>query len=116
MLRDEVYLLDIADSAKGALAYVSGKTREQFFSDRQCQDAVIRRLEIVGEAARRVSQEGRSRYSDLPWREMVSMRNRMIHEYDDVDLEIVWDTVQVDLPQLVQKLRNIIPPGTDGGQ
>ena len=107
MSRDDAFLLDILESAKLALAYVRGLTWEQFLASREKQDSVIRRLEVIGEAARRVSPETRRRMADLPWAEMVRMRNIMIHEYDDVDLQIVWDTVRRDLPALVSRLRDL---------
>lgn len=110
MSRDAVYLLDILKAAKLALNYLKGKTKEDFFRDIQCQDAVIRRLEIIGEAAGRVSSTTTAKFPDLPWKKMVSMRNIMIHEYDDVDLAIVWDTVQNDLPRLIASLEPVIPP------
>lgn len=74
MQRDKEYLLDILEAAKLAIAYVDKKSREEFFADLQCQDAVIRRLEIIGEAARRISEETRAAYPDLPWNDMVGMR------------------------------------------
>jgi uncharacterized protein with HEPN domain len=74
------------------------------------QDAVVRRIEIVGEAARRVSQETRDKYPQIPWREMTNMRNLVIHEYDSVDIKQVWDTVQNKLPPLVEELAKIVPP------
>lgn len=109
MSRDSVYLLDIFKAAKLALNYLEGKTREAFFKDTQCQDAVIRRLEIIGEAAGRVSVATTAKFPNLPWKKMVSMRNLMIHEYEDVDLGIVWDTVQNDLPPLINLLEPLIP-------
>ena len=69
-----------------------------------------RRLEIIGEAARRISKETQAAYSDLPWSDMVGMRNIMIHEYDDVDLVIVWETVNNDLPPLIDALEKILHP------
>ena len=110
MWRDTEYLIDILEAAKLALAYVSGKSKGEFLEDNQCQDAVIRRLEIIGEAARRISDETRARYRKLPWKAMVGMRNVMIHEYDDIDLVIVWDTVQNDLPRLIAALEEVVPP------
>ncbi|MCX9013086.1 MAG: DUF86 domain-containing protein [Candidatus Methanoperedens sp.] len=110
MQRDREYLLDILEAAKLAIEYINGKTREEFFSDIQCQDAVIRRLEIIGEAARRISEDARTEYPDLPWSDMIGMRNVMIHEYDDVDLVIVWETVKNDLPPLVESLEKILKP------
>jgi len=108
MQRDREYLVDILEAAKIALDYVSDKSKTEFLNDLQCQDAVIRRLEIIGEAARRISDETRAAHPDLPWSEMVSMRNIMIHEYDDIDLVIVWETVQNDLPSLVESLEMIL--------
>jgi len=109
MSRDNEYLIDIVQSGKLAAAYVRGKTKDDFEADVQCQDAVIRRLEIIGEAARRLSAETQATYPQLPWRAMTQMRNLVIHQYDDVDLSIVWDTVQTDLPPLIAALEQIVP-------
>src|SRR3990172_1094657 len=89
MPRDSEYLLDILDAARLAMTYVAEKTKEEFEADIQCQDAVIRRLEIIGEAARRISDQTRSALPHLPWNAMIGMRSVMIHEYNDVDLGIV---------------------------
>jgi len=107
MSRDDQYLLDILEAAKLALSYVSGQTLHEFLNDTECQDAVIRRFEIIGEAARRTSQETRERLSQLPWSEMTGMRNLLIHEYDGVDLTIVWHAVQHNLPPLISELERI---------
>lgn len=72
MSRDETYLVDILESAKIAMDYVLGKSWDDFYDDIQCQDAVVRRIEIIGEAARRVSQATRDKYPQIPWREMTS--------------------------------------------
>ena len=110
MSRDTIYLLDILQAARLAQMYVAGKTLEEFSRDIQCQDAVIRRLEIIGEAARRLSDETRQSLASIPFNTMADMRNLLIHEYDDVDLSIVWDTVQIDLPSLIVILEKIVPP------
>lgn len=110
MSRDETYLVDIIESAKIAVNYVFDKDWDEFYNDMQVQDAVIRRIEIIGEAARRVSQEGREKYPQIPWREMTSMRNLVIHQYDIVDVKQVWDTVQNKLPPLIEELSKLIPP------
>lgn len=108
MSRDREYLLDILESARLACEYVRGKTFQEFSSDVQCQDSVIRRLEIIGEAARRVSEEGRAAAPELPWHAIVGMRNVMIHEYDDVDVGIVWNTVRESLPPLIEALESLL--------
>ena len=109
MQRDDVHLFDIVDSAKTALLYVAGKSQSEFLSDRQCQDAVIRRLEIVGEAARRLSDETRAAHSQLPWQDVIGQRNILIHKYDDVDFTLVWETLKNDLPQLIAYLEPLLP-------
>lgn len=108
MRRDMAYFIDIAEAAKLALSYVSNMTLEQFLEDIQCQDSVIRRLEIIGEAARRISEESRRTYPDLPWKEMTGMRNLLIHDYDEVDMYLVWQTVQKDLPDLLSRIEKAI--------
>ena len=103
-------MLDILEAARLASGYVLGKTKEEFLRDSQCQDAVVRRLEIIGEAARRISEPTRARISQVPWAAMIGMRNFMIHEYDDVDLQVVWDTVREHLPKLIETIEPLVPP------
>lgn len=110
MSRDNAYLLDILQAARLARSYVEGMTKPEFLANTQCQDAVIRRLEIIGEAARRLSDETRIALPELAWEAMVGMRNVLIHEYDDVDFSIVWDAIQGDLPPLIATLEKIVPP------
>lgn len=107
MSRDLASLIDILESSKIALQHLGDKSLEQFVSDIQCQDAVIRRLEIIGEAARRISNETRELYPDLPWTAMIRMRNVMIHDYDGLDMHIVFETLITDLPPLIETLKNI---------
>lgn len=98
MQRDNAYLRDIQESAQLALDYLEGVDLETFTHNIQLQDAVIRRVEIIGEAARRVSETTRAANPTLPWRQMIGMRNQVIHMYDGVDVEVVWATVREDLP------------------
>lgn len=111
MQRDKEYIIDIIEAAKLAIQYTDETTREEFFGNTQNQDAVIRRIEIIGEAARRLSEETQAAYPEIPWSDLISMRNILIHEYDDIDIGIVWETVRNDLPLLVDSLVNIL--GTD---
>ena len=91
-------------------AYVEGVTRHEFLVDTQLQDSVIRRIEIIGEAAGRVSSEFREKTPEISWNEIRGMRNRMIHVYDDIDMDIVWETVQQDIPHLISQLERLAPP------
>jgi uncharacterized protein with HEPN domain len=109
MPRDDDNLLDILAAAKWARAHVEGMTREMFLADVKTQDSVIRRLEILGEAARRILESLRLSLPAVPWRAMIRMRNFLIHEYDDVDPGFVWDTVQNDLPPLIAALEPLVP-------
>jgi uncharacterized protein with HEPN domain len=108
MQRDEQYLIDILESAKMAMHYINDLSWDDFLNDVRTQDAIIRRFAVIGEAARRVSNETQSKYLDLPWREMIGMRNLAIHEYDAIDFEIVWNTVHKNLPALIESLNSII--------
>ncbi len=108
MQRDCEYLPDILEAAKIASDYVGVMDRNEFLGDLQCQDAVIRRLEIIGEAARRISVKTHEDYPDLPWSDLIGMRNIRIREYDAVDLYIVWETVHCDLSPLIDVIENIL--------
>jgi uncharacterized protein with HEPN domain len=108
MPRDRELLLDILESARLAIAYVQGLMREDFLHDAKCQDAVVRRLEVIGEAARRTSLALQTSFTQLPWKAMVGLRNVIAHEYDEIDLIVVWDTVQNDLPSLVRAVEEAL--------
>jgi len=108
--RDQAYLLDILIASRKAIEFVSNLTHEEFLASELHQNAVIRPLEIIGEAARKISAETKSKYPQIPWREMVGMRNLLIHEYLDVDLSTVWDTIQSDLPDLISAIEPLVPP------
>lgn len=108
MQKDRASFLDILDSCKKIMQYTEGKTLEAFLADTACQDAVIRRIEIMGEAARRISDEMKTKYPELPWQEMIGMRNVMIHEYDGLDIHLVWETVSVDVPALADAIQGTL--------
>ena len=101
---DLIRLRHMLDAARDALLFVEGRRREDLDSDRMLVLALIKSGEIVGEAGARVSEDGRAEAPDVPWREIVSMRNRLIHAYYDVNLDIVWSTIQSDLPPLISTL------------
>jgi uncharacterized protein with HEPN domain len=91
------FLLDILQSARAISQYASGYTLEQFVADERTQDAVLRRLLVIGEAAAHLTPETMSQFPEIPFRKMIGMRNRIVHDYGSVDLEIVWDTIQIHL-------------------
>ena len=104
MSRDNAYLRDILNAARSIQGYLHGLERGFFEASQEKQDAVIRRFEVMGEAARHLSPEARSALPEIPWRLITGMRNILIHDYDDVDAATLWDTAQADLPALVQRL------------
>ncbi len=110
MRRDEGYLLDILIAARDARLFLSGLTRRQFDESRLHQNAVIKALEIIGEAAGRISKETREGHPEIPWTEIIGMRNCLVHGYFDVNLGEVWDTVHHDLPPLITMIEPLIPP------
>ncbi|MFO7742528.1 MAG: DUF86 domain-containing protein [Anaerolineae bacterium] len=110
MRRDEAYLLDILIAARKASAFVEGMTWEAFVESELHQNAIIRLLEVLGEAAAHVSQPTREAHPEIPWAEMVGMRHRLIHEYFRVDLRVVWETVRRDLPDLIVLIEPLVPP------
>ena len=113
MDRDAPHIVDIVGSARLVQAYLEGVPRKDFVRDVQLQDSVIRRLEIIGEAAGRVSAVFRARHPAIPWGRMVRMRDRMIHTYDAVDLDIVWTTARERIPELLAQIEPLVPPASD---
>jgi len=106
--RNSIRLRHMLDHAREAIALTEGRTRQDLESDRLLELALVRLLEIVGEAASRVSQEDRSRYRNIPWLQIISLRNRLIHGYDAVDQEILLQIATHDLPSLVTTLEEIL--------
>jgi uncharacterized protein with HEPN domain len=98
------------DHAREAVELISGKSRADLANTRLLQLGLIRLVEIVGEAAASIPRDERTKYPVIPWQDVVAMRNKLIHEYDRVDLDILWDTVTAELPELIEKLQTILPP------
>lgn len=106
-LRDRDYLEHIQDAIGKIQRYVAGMSEAGFMADDLVQDAVIRNLEIIGEAVTNLSPELKARHDDVAWGEISGMRNRLIHGYVTVNLQIVWDTVEKVLPGFLAEVLDI---------
>ena len=96
------------DHAEEILAYAKGKTRFDIENDRLLGLAVTRLFEVIGEAANRIPKDERLAYPGIPWNEIINLRNRLIHGYDSVDFDIMWEIIQSDLPVLASGLKEIL--------
>jgi len=108
MKKDAVFLKHILDAINLIEEYLKDKSHEEFKDNRMLQDAVIREIEIIGEAAKNLSKEFRNKHSDIPWRQIAGMRDKLIHGYLGVDLDAVWDTATMDVPSLKERLQEIL--------
>jgi len=106
-----VSLYQMRAHAREAVQPAQGRTREEFLADRTANLAVVRLPEIVGEAANRIPPSDRDRHPQVPWAQVIGLRNRLAHGYDRVDLDIVWQIVTRHLPPLVAQLDNILSSG-----
>ncbi len=107
---DLQFLLDRLQSAELITTYIAQCSKDELVANVQLQDSVIRRLLVIAEAARRVSEATRQTLPTISWQEINGMRNRLVHESDDVNLNIVWDVVQSEIPPLIEELKLHIPP------
>ena len=105
---DVIRLRHMLDAAKEATSFVRNKTRSSLDTDRQLVLSLVKSIEIVGEAAAHVSEKCCRDFPQIPWQDIIGMRNRLIHGYYDIDLDIVWKTVIEDLPPLIAELEEII--------
>ena len=110
MKKDNQFLVDMLQSAELVQQYTTDCSKDEFINNVQLQDAVIRRLLVIAEAARRVSENTRQNLFNVSWKEINGMRNRLVHEYDDIDLDIVWVVVQQEIPILIRELSLHLPP------
>jgi uncharacterized protein with HEPN domain len=105
---DQVYLEHILESITKIERFINGISKFDFDRDLMLQDAVIRNFEIIGEATKKISKEFSQSHPEIPWQEMAGMRDKLIHDYLDVDLDVVWKTIELDLPLLKKMLSEII--------
>lgn len=109
MPRDEATLLDIAAAARLVLEFNAGMDRAAFLADVKTQSSVLHQLMVIGEAVKRLSDDFRTRHSEIPWPLMAGMRDKLIHGYDIVDLDQVWRTADHDIPNLLRWLEPRLP-------
>ena len=96
------------DHARETVEMTQGRSRADLDTDRMLNLALVRLVEVIGEAASRVTEEFRGRHPDVPWRQAVGIRNRLIHGYDTVNFDILWTIIQEDLPPLIEQLQRIV--------
>lgn len=111
-LRHDDYVEHILDATRQVRSYVAGISKDVFLQDRKTQDAVILKILVIGEAAAQILGEHSDfalKRPDIPWNQMKGMRNRMVHGYFETNLDLVWETVQVFLPELERKLQQTAP-------
>ena len=110
LAEDRVRLRHMIEAAEAAVQFLTGRQRIDLDEDRMLLFAVVRAIEVLGEAASQLSAETRATHADIPWRAIIGMRNRLIHAYFEINTEIVWQTVTQEIPALLPQLRTL---GTD---
>ena len=109
MWRDQAYLLDMLTAARDARDFAVRMTRDEYEASRLAQYAVSHALQIIGEAAARISDATRNSVVDVPWTQLIGLRNRLVHDYGRIDRDILWDTLQVDIPSPIDQLERLVP-------
>jgi uncharacterized protein with HEPN domain len=104
---DIIYLHHIIDAIERIEEYTSGLSYDEYLKSHLVQDGVITQIEIIGEASKKLSKEIKDKVSDLPWKDIAGMRDKLIHDYMGVDIDAVWETVRKDIPDLKKKLKSI---------
>ncbi|HEY9700815.1 MAG TPA: DUF86 domain-containing protein [Allocoleopsis sp.] len=110
MNRDSASILDAYRFAQLILQFTSGMNKNDFLSDIKTQAAVIYEITLLGEAFKRLSQDFRSQYPEIPYSQIIGMRNKLTHDYDGIDLDIVWKAVNKDIPELLLLIEPLLPP------
>ena len=105
--KSQLYIEDIVTALRHIRAYTKGRSFVTFAGDQKTIDAVMRNLEIIGEAARFISSEIIENHPEIPWRNMADLRNKVSHEYFGIDLEIIWQTIEDDLPLLTKQINRL---------
>lgn len=107
MSKDEASILDIIEAIKRILVYMQGVDFNQLAENVEKQDAILRRIIVIGEATKRLSPEFRQSHPQVPWKDIAGMRDIIVHNYDQINIQVVWDVVQNDLPDLLTLLNSL---------
>lgn len=110
---DENRFRHMLDAAREAVSFAQGSERIDLDNDRKLVLALVKDIEIVGEAANQITETTRNCFVRIPWQQIIGMRNRLVHAYFDINLDILWRTVQKDLPGLIVLVESVIPPESD---
>jgi uncharacterized protein with HEPN domain len=113
MSRDDATLLDILKAARLVVQFKRKLAKKAFLRDIKTQSAILHQLLVIGEAVKRLSEDFRARHPEIPWARIAGMRDKLIHQYDAVDLDEVWKTVTTDIPPLITFLEPLVPPKGD---
>lgn len=105
---DEIRLRHMLDAAQEAMAFASGRSRRDLDGNRMLVLSLVKAVEIVGEAACQISAETRAEHPAIPWAEIVGMRHRLVHNYFDINLDVLWQTIATDLPELTARIRSLL--------
>ncbi len=106
--KDEEYLKDILMACQNIMSYVEGYDFDMFLDDRKTQDAVVRNLEIIGEAVKGLSEDIKEKYSQIEWNDIARTRDKLIHSYFGIDIDIVWDIINIDISELEKHIVDIL--------
>jgi uncharacterized protein with HEPN domain len=109
---DEIRLRHMLDAAREAQSFTQGQSRKDLDLSRMLVLALVKDIEIVGEAAARVSEDVQPSHREIPWADIIGMRHRLIHAYFEINLDILWETVVTDLPPLIASLEKVLPTET----
>ena len=108
MEKDKAFILDALIFAERTLEFTSEMDEEMFANDLKTQAAVLYEISVLGEAMRRISPEFQQQYSEIPYRQIIGMRNKLVHNYDEINIQLVWSVIQTNIPELIDQFKTIV--------
>ena len=110
---DQIRLWHMLDGAREAISFAQSKKRSDLDEDRMLVLALVKAIEIIGEAAYQITNESQEKMPTIPWADIIGMRHRLVHAYFDINLDILWQTVKEDLPELISQIEQVVPQKQD---